>query len=449
MTLEIISAVFSVAEKCYDIAHEVKSFKTAAKHLADRIKLLLQPIDMVKEDDSMLKEAEVSGNYQRFLEALKQLEKHITEIMKFLQTLKKTSLIQKVYKKGDITDKFNDFNEILDGLVPGLSLILQLEQRKEYIDQMSRFEDGQQAVKNDIANLAKDIKEMFETMQEYHKNLPGKSRVPQTLQEIKMNDFDGMTPSDVQGTFGKLFLASYKPFDEKVAIKKLPDGDDKVRTSLKEEASKLKTFESPYIVKLWGICIEGDKNMLVFEYMEKGTLRKVLDDQHAELSFTDKLRMALDGALGLYRIHHLQELHRVITSSKFLVNKHFKVKLSDVGLSRTWESASKSLPTKAKPKMYYAPELLENFKAKFDIKCEIYCFGIVLWEIFTGLQPYKDGTEMPRETFEIPDELAKTTGDLISRCLRSEAILRPHISEIVDELRKMLDENLKKNCQLE
>ena len=74
--------------------------------------------------------------------------------------------------------------------------------------------------------------------------------------------------------------------------------------------------------------------MIVMEYLERGTLQKTLQELDktegkSNIDWTRRVHMALGGALGLYRIHSMQPpmLHCCIDSKKFLVDKHYEVKV--------------------------------------------------------------------------------------------------------------------------
>ncbi|XP_033117278.1 mixed lineage kinase domain-like protein [Anneissia japonica] len=444
---EIITAVLSLSERCYDIAQEVKSFKKSSNLLAERVKLLNEPIQLAKKNLSSS-----NHDYERFLDALKKLKKCIEDINAFLQKVAEMKNWKKFLQKCDITGNFQDFNVMLDGLVPGLILIMESEKREEFVRKMNKLQDTQETILNDVKQIALDMSEVRETvvrgneeikstLDKILQSLPSKSIVPLDLKEINVRDLQGMEyqPNVQDGTFGELYFAHYRSFGVKVAVKKLYESQD-IKTNLKREALILKTLESPFIVKLWGICTEGNDNMIVFEYMENGHLRKFLD-KNSQLTDTQRLRMALDSALGLYVIHNQLWLHRNLTSMKYLVDNKLTVKLSDVGLSKTWESARKhsSVPTQAK--RYHAPELLKSAKHVYDFQCEIYCFGIVLWEIFTGNEPYEGMSQMEvmdyaknEKQLPIPDNFG-SRGELILKCMRGDRILRPNINAIVDALK--------------
>ena len=72
--------------------------------------------------------------------------------------------------------------------------------------------------------------------------------------------------------------------------------------------------------------------MIVSEYMSRGNLRSLLQDykdRPSDLSWERRIYMANGGALGLYRIHHLDPLMLLgdIGSDKFLVSSDYKLKV--------------------------------------------------------------------------------------------------------------------------
>ncbi|TKS73882.1 Mixed lineage kinase domain-like protein [Collichthys lucidus] len=67
----------------------------------------------------------------------------------------------------------------------------------------------------------------------------------------------------------------------------------------------MKRFESPNILRMFGICVKDEEGpspqfLIIMEYCDKGSLRQVLDSD-CKLSWTRKAYMCLDAAKGLYR----------------------------------------------------------------------------------------------------------------------------------------------------
>ncbi|XP_033117368.1 mixed lineage kinase domain-like protein [Anneissia japonica] len=437
MALEIISAVLSLSEQCYNIAQQVKQFKGDSKRLADRVQLLNEPIQLAKSlsSDNQL------NDYDRFLNELEELKNCIVDINEFLQRIAEMTTWKKVWEKGDIAGGFNDFNARLDDLVPGLILIMEIEKREEFMRKMNEVQDTQDIMLDDVEEIKHWTSKGVTGIEDINRKMDKQNsqNVPQDLKEINIQDLEQMKkqPSFEDGTFGELYIAKYKLFGGKVAVKKLFEGQD-IKRNLREEAMKLKKFDSPNIVRLWGICTEGNNNMIVFEYMENGHLRKFLDE-NSQLTNAQRLQMASNAASSLFYVHNQKWLHRNLTSMKYLVGNNFEVKLSDVGFSKTWESARKYSTVQSQAKRYHAPELLKSAKQVYDFKCEIYCFGIVLWEIFTGKEPYKgmspmDIMESAKKEELLPMDNLGSHGELISKCMAGNPLERPTMNEITDEL---------------
>lgn len=65
----------------------------------------------------------------------------------------------------------------------------------------------------------------------------------------------------------------------------------------------LARLQHPNLVRLLGVCDEGEHRMCVTEYMHRGSLRTRLDDTTMPLSWHERLQAALDTARGLSYLH--------------------------------------------------------------------------------------------------------------------------------------------------
>ncbi|MED6250005.1 hypothetical protein ATANTOWER_023020 [Ataeniobius toweri] len=222
----------------------------------------------------------------------------------------------------------------------------------------------------------------------------------------------------------------------------------------------MKRFESPNILRMFGICIREENTsnpefLVIMEYCEKGSLRDVLNSKH-ELLWTRKASMCLDAAQGLYRLHLTEDiikLHMSITSSKFLVDENYRVKLGGFELAKTETSLKKTTKEKEKDKninslCYSSPQQLGNINHPYSKECEIYSLGIVLWEIVTRKNPFEDcgGDEkiiykkvcMERYQEPLPADCPESLGELVKACRAYESSQRPSAGVLVDKLRSVV-----------
>ncbi|EXX67155.1 Ypk2p [Rhizophagus irregularis DAOM 197198w] len=147
------------------------------------------------------------------------------------------------------------------------------------------------------------------------------------------------------------------------------------------------------IVRVYGITQDPEaKNyMMVLSYAENGSLRNDLDRNYYELTWEAKLKYLLHITLGLQSIHENELIHRDLHIGNILSfgNKSFEnqVMVTGMGLCKpailenTKNSIYGVLP-------YVAPEVLRG--QNYTKAADIYSFGIIMYEVISGLPPYHD-----------------------------------------------------------
>ncbi len=148
-----------------------------------------------------------------------------------------------------------------------------------------------------------------------------------------------------------------------------------------------------------GTHIPTNQFMLVMELMEGGTLYDAIanDDMHNRMFgwWRRGKSIALDIARGLAYLHSRNITHMDMKSANVLLTRDMRPKIGDVGFARAVRassvgtSASTALGTFA----WSAPELLLGEAC--DEAVDIFSFGVVLWEICTGLQPVRGAMMAP------------------------------------------------------
>ncbi|XXG64123.1 hypothetical protein AAC387_Pa05g2158 [Persea americana] len=198
------------------------------------------------------------------------------------------------------------------------------------------------------------------------------------------------------GAFGRVHVVNL-PSGEFIAIKKLMNTGSLSSKALKADVQTLAKVRHRNIVKLLGFCYSDDSILLIYEYLQMGSLRDVMHRSNILLEWDIRLQIAIGTAQGLAYLHkdcvpHL--LHKNIKSRNILLDKDFEPKIADFGLDRiVGESVYQSvMASESGSSVYMAPE--HGCIKKATEQKDVYSFGVVLLELVTGRQ-----AEQPESDF--------------------------------------------------
>lgn len=169
------------------------------------------------------------------------------------------------------------------------------------------------------------------------------------------------------------------------------------------------SLRHPCIVMYLGVCLEP--TALITEYCARGSLSDVLRRARtspalaAQLDWPRRLNMALDAAKGMLYLHACGPpiIHRDLKSPNLLVDKHWRVKVSDFNLSRVMHDAAVLSSLAATNPRWLAPEILAG--KGYTTTSDVYAFGIILWELLTWQVPWT--SEGPWQVVAMVTELGQ------------------------------------------
>ncbi|KAM9338135.1 neurotrophic tyrosine kinase, receptor, type 2b [Symphorus nematophorus] len=267
-----------------------------------------------------------------------------------------------------------------------------------------------------------------------------------------------------EGAFGKVFLAecyNLTPDQEKlhVAVKTLKEANESGRADFYREAELLTNLQHEHIVTFYGVCVESDPLIMVFEYMKHGDLNKFLrshgpdavlmaDGQHSilvELTQSQMLHIAQQIAAGMVYLASQHFVHRDLATRNCLVGENLLVKIGDFGMSRDVYSTDyyrvgghTMLPIRWMP-----PESI--MYRRFTTESDVWSLGVVLWEIFTyGKQPWYQLSNnevieciTQGRVLQRPRTCPKEVYDLMLGCWQREPYMRLNIKEIHSMLQSL------------
>ncbi|MDX1586370.1 MAG: protein kinase [Balneolaceae bacterium] len=248
-----------------------------------------------------------------------------------------------------------------------------------------------------------------------------------------------------EGGMGLVYLAKDTKLNRKVALKFLPtliSNDEIERKRFRQEARSAAHLNHPNIAQVYAIEEVDDRLFIVLEYVEGKELKELVEND--ELSTDEKWNLALEIAQGIKVAHEKGIVHRDIKSRNIMINEAGQAKIMDFGLARM-EGADRITKTGTTigTTAYMAPEQLTG--EEIDVRSDIWSYGVVLYELFTGSLPFegayepaimyaiaeKDPVPLSEHNKEVPDRIAH----VIERCLQKDKALRYQtFAEVLNDL---------------
>ncbi|MBA0727429.1 hypothetical protein Golax_000417 [Gossypium laxum] len=276
-----------------------------------------------------------------------------------------------------------------------------------------------------------------------------------------------------EGGFGQVFKGW---IDEKalgksgsatlVAVKKLNSESLQGFEEWQSEVNFLGRLSHPHLVRLLGYCWEDKELLLVYEFMQKGSLENHLFGRGSSvqsLEWNIRIKIAIGAAKGLSFLHSSDKkvIYRDFKASNILLDGSYTAKLSDFGLAKLGPSASQSHVTTRVMGTYgyAAPEYVAT--GHLYVKSDVYGFGVVLVEILTGLRaldpnrpsgqhnlsewikPYLSDRRKLKSIMDnrlegkYPSKAAVRIAQLALKCLEPEPKYRPSMKEVVETLEQI------------
>jgi serine/threonine protein kinase len=198
-----------------------------------------------------------------------------------------------------------------------------------------------------------------------------------------------------EGGMGVVYKAEDTKLKRDVAIKFLPRqivSSDEERERFNIEAQAAAALNHPNIATIHAIEEHDDEMFIVMEYIEGKELKDIVGAEDLQpLPVDDVLDYATQIASGLQAAHKKGVTHRDIKSSNIMITEG-QVKIMDFGLAKVrggpqLTKDQSTLGTAA----YMSPEQAQGEAA--DHRSDIWSFGVVLYEMFTGQLPYKGDYE--------------------------------------------------------
>ncbi|KAL0349099.1 UNVERIFIED_CONTAM: Dual specificity protein kinase splA [Sesamum angustifolium] len=275
------------------------------------------------------------------------------------------------------------------------------------------------------------------------------------LQIIRNADLEDLQELG-SGTFGTVYHGKWRGTD--VAIKRIKKScfagrsseQDRLTKDFWREAQILSKLHHPNVVAFYGVVPDGPGGTLatVTEFMVNGSLRHVLSRKDRALDRRKKVMLALDAAFGMEYLHLKNIVHFDLKCENLLVNlgdpQRPVCKVGDFGLSRIKQNTLVSGGVRG-TLPWMAPELLNGSSSRVSEKVDVFSFGIAMWEIIAGDEPYANmhcgaiigGIVNNTLRPPIPERCDPEWRKMMEECWSHEPDARPTFTEITNRLQVM------------
>lgn len=220
-----------------------------------------------------------------------------------------------------------------------------------------------------------------------------------------------------EGRFSSVFRASTTHLSnghKQIIAAKLLKSDCNIKY-IANEVKLMAKVKHDNILELLGIAVDKSPNdnfysyiCLIYQYMENGSLLDCLSlglptNNMTFLTWIDRVDIAVKIARGISYLHSFQEepvVHRDIKTANILIGDNLDPRIGDFTLVRQMETSlvgeTQYSQNVIGTSVYMSPEA---FRGDISKKLDVFSYGVVLFELLTGLRPFDDESSEDLLTF--------------------------------------------------
>ncbi|XP_048591561.1 LEAF RUST 10 DISEASE-RESISTANCE LOCUS RECEPTOR-LIKE PROTEIN KINASE-like 2.5 [Brassica napus] len=206
-----------------------------------------------------------------------------------------------------------------------------------------------------------------------------------------------------RGGFGTVYKGTLSD-GRRVAVKVLKDSKGYSGEDFINEVASISQTSHVNIVTLLGFCYEGSKRAILYEFLENGSLDKLITSKRPSImDCVDLYGIALGVARGLEYLHHgcrTRIVHFDIKPQNVLLDHNLCPKVSDFGLAKLCEKKESilSLLDTRGTIGYIAPEVFSRMYGRVSHKSDVYSYGMLVLEMIGATKKDRDAQEVGNST---------------------------------------------------
>ncbi|XRB00067.1 protein tyrosine and serine/threonine kinase [Pycnococcus provasolii] len=247
------------------------------------------------------------------------------------------------------------------------------------------------------------------------------------------------------GSFGDMYRGHYNSQEVAIKILRNATDDPKRLREFMQEVAIMRKVRHKSVVQFIGACTKPPNLCIVFVYMHGGSVYDFMHRQNGSFSVQRLLRVAMDIASGMDYLHRCSIIHRDMKSANLLMDEHGDVKIADFGVARVIDPHG-VMTAETGTYRWMAPEVIEH--SPYTPKCDVYSYGITIWELLTRSIPYADQTPLQAAVGvvqkglrpPIPPHTPQSLRQIMELTWRRNPDERPTFSELREMLQRAVFE---------
>ncbi|RHZ75869.1 hypothetical protein Glove_209g135 [Diversispora epigaea] len=413
----LIGAVTLVISEIIKVYETVQYNKKICYSLMNRVNAALTAIKTLKrrktENEKNFRKQEYYQSFIRFIDIMKRIKKLMLDVSNLRG-------YQRFVHSGSVKSRFDSLANDFDVVMTELRFTMAVANYEQIrIDQFALESDiadttkiNEEQSRIDQFALESDFVEMTKFLERIEGGITDQNQKINTiLQEVtlmqgkldnldssdnnikadkikstELNDPLTSKATDRRGKNSRIIKKIYKNIE--VACKPI---DSKEAAKIQGQLAILGKLQgSPNIIRFYGLSYTENSEVMVFEWAGYGSLRELYCK--FDIAWHGKVQIALAICRGLIFLHSCDILHHDIRCAHILMTTELVPKIAKFNYFRTATSPTIDMKDVTDVMHWMAPEKLRDsakHHVPYTFKCEIFSFGMLLWELVFEKIPYE------------------------------------------------------------
>ncbi len=236
------------------------------------------------------------------------------------------------------------------------------------------------------------------------------------------------------GGMAVVYKATDKLLNRFVAVKLLRSefqGNEEFIRRFNIESQAAASLSHPNIVSIYDVGQSEDMHYIVMEFIEGKTLKEYIAEKKGNIYWKEATDIAMQICSALEHAHSKHIIHRDIKPQNIMINTEGVIKVTDFGIARAASGGTLTMEAMGSAH-YLSPEQARG--GYTDQRSDIYSFGVLLYELYTGNLPFDGDTTVavamqhmqsePVKPCKIKEDLPKSIECIILKAMSKEQRLR-------------------------